>query len=112
MLTCCRRKQIHNKKLCPKLSKPPATPSKPTRIPAIRKLPLPDLLKEKHILQEYAESFPDLGCLGASIYFMTKGDMPVHRVRVAKRDKEKVALDQYEQEEIIKKMEDHPMLFK
>ena len=108
-LTCNHQEQTHNN--CPKLCTPPPTPSKPIKIPAIRKLPPPGQLKEEHILQEYAETFSGLGCLGSPVHFMTKDNMspiqmPVHRVPVAKREKEKVALDRYEQEGIIKKVEE------
>ena len=76
-----------------------------------RKLPPPCQLKKEHILQEYAENFSGLGCLGPPVHFTTKDNMspiqmPFHRVPVAKREKEKVALDRYEQEGIIKKVEE------
>ncbi|CAB4002182.1 Hypothetical predicted protein [Paramuricea clavata] len=108
-LTCNHQEQTHNN--CPKLCTPPPTPSKPIKIPAVRKLPPPGQLKEEHILQEYAETFSGLGCLGPPVHFTTKDNMspiqmPVHRVPVAKREKEKVALDRYEQEGIIKKVEE------
>ena len=108
-LTCNHQEQTHNN--CPKLCTPPPTPSKPIKIPAIRKLPPPGQLKEEHILQEYAETFSGLGCLGPPVHFTTKDNMspiqmPVHRVPVAKREKGKVALDRYEQEGIIKKVEE------
>ena len=108
-LTRNHQEQTHNN--CPKVCTPPPTPSKPIKIPAIRKLPPPGQLKEEHILQEYAETFSGLGCLGPPVHFTTKDNMspiqmPVHRVPVAKREKEKVALDWYEQEGVIKKVEE------
>ena len=108
-LTCNHQEQTHNN--CPKLCTPLPAPSKPIKTPAIRKLPPPGQLKEEHILQEYAETFSGLGCLGPPVHFTTKDNMspiqmPVHTVPVAKREKEKVALDRYEQEGIIKKVEE------
>ena len=51
-LTCNHQEKTHNN--CPKLRTPPPTPSKPIKIPAIRKLPPSGQLKEEHILPEYA----------------------------------------------------------
>ena len=93
------------------MCKPPALPSKPITIPATRKLLQPGKLQKENILQEYSDNFYGLGCLGPLVHFTCKENvtpvqMPVHRVPVAKREKEKIALDRYEEAGIIKKVEE------
>ena len=80
----------------------PATPSpsKPIMIPSKRRLAPPGKLTKEDILKKYPGNFEGLGCLGPPVHFEVKADvspvqMPIHRVPVAKRIKEKKALDRY-----------------
>lgn len=91
----------------------PATPSpsKPIMIPSKRRLAPPGNLTKEDILTQYPENFEGLGCLGPPVHFEVKADvspvqMPIHRVPVAKRMKEKEALDRYTAAGIIKKVEE------
>ena len=57
-------------------------------------------LTKEDILKQYPENFEGLGCLGPPVHFEVKADvspvqMPIHRIAVAKRIKEKEALDRY-----------------
>lgn len=96
-----------------KLQGYPATPSpsKPIKIPSRRHLPPAGELTKEDILQQYPENFEGLGCLGPPVHFEVKTDvspiqMPIHRVPVAKRLREKEALDRYVAAGIIKKVEE------
>ena len=91
----------------------PATlsPSKPIMITSKRRLAPPGQLTMEDILTQYPENFKGLGCLGPPVHFEVKVDvspvqMPIHRVPVAKRIKEKEALDRYTAAGIIKKVEE------
>ena len=86
-------------------------PSFPITIPADRHLPPPGRLSKEDILQEYADNFKGQGFLGPPVRFKLRDDitpiqMPVHRVPVAKREKEKITLDRYCQEGIMMKVEE------
>ena len=98
--------QEHLSNDSPSLCKPPPLPSKPITIPATRNLPPPGQLGKDDILQEYSDNFNGLGCLAKCKDNVTPVQMPVHRVPVPKRAKEKTALDPYEQAGIIKKVEE------
>ena len=108
--TPCSHPEIsHNN--TPPAEKPAPSPSKPIKIPAKRCLPPPGRLTQDHILQQYAENFEGLGYLGPPVHFEVKSNvspvqMPIHRVPVAKRIKEKEALDEYAAAGIITKEEE------
>ena len=89
--------------------KPPPQPSLPLHIPSSRKLPPPGELTQHDLLTQYSENFEGIGNLGPPIHFKVNTDvtpvqMPVHRVPVAKRAKEKEALQKYEDAGIIVKV--------
>ena len=80
-------------------------------IPSKRRLAAPGELTKENVLQQYPENFEGLGYLGPPVHFEVKADvspvqMPIHRVPVAKRIKEKEALDRYAAAGIIKRVEE------
>ncbi len=86
-------------------------PSSPIKIPAERKLPPPGQLEKHHITTQYKTTFEGLGYLGPPVSFkldhdITPVQMPVHRIPLAKRSKEKEALDRYTDLGIIAKVHD------
>jgi hypothetical protein len=88
---------------------PDPCPSKPIQIPRSRKIPAPGRLSKEAILDEYADVFKGLGCLGPPVSFkvdesVTPVNMPVHRVPVSKREKEKETLTRYEEAGILVKV--------
>ena len=87
------------------------SPSKPIMIPSKRRLAAPGELTKENVLQQYPENFEGLGCLGPPVHFEVNTDvspvqMPIHRVPVAKRIKEKEALDRYAAAGVIKRVEE------
>ena len=95
----------------PSRDKSEPSPSKLILIPTKRCLPPPGELTQEHILQQYPENFEGLGCLGRPVHFKVKSNispvqMPIHRVPVAKRIKEKEALDRDVAAGVIKKEEE------
>ncbi len=88
---------------------PPPCPSKPIKLPCARKLPSPGSLTKNDLLTEYEDVFKGLGYLGPPVSFsiddtVTPVSMPVHRVPVSKRQKEKETLDRYEKAGILVKV--------
>ena len=85
--------------------------SKPIHIPRSRRLPPAGQLTKDAVLREYKDSFQGLGYLGPPVHFQMKTDvtpvqMPNHRVPVAKRKKEKEALDRYVALGIMEKVDE------
>lgn len=83
----------------------------PVSIPPTRRLPPPGKLTRKDILREYSTNFEGIGLMGPPVRFKLRENhipvqMPVHRVPIAKREKEKIALDHYEKAGIITKVRD------
>ena len=84
---------------------------KTIQIPLSRRLPPAGELTKDAILREYKSSFQGLGYLGPTVHFQMKADvmpvqMPNHRVPVAKREKEKEALDRYVTLGIMEKVDE------
>ena len=85
--------------------------SRPAMVPVQRKLGTPGQLTKENILEQYKDNFKGLGNLGPPVHFELRQDitpvqMPVHRVPVAKRDKEKAALDRYVELGIMAKVDE------
>ena len=85
--------------------------SRPATVPARKKLGAPGQLTKENILEQYKDSFEGLGNLGPPVHFELRQDiapvqMPVHRVPVAKREKEKAALDRYVELGIMSKVDE------
>jgi len=69
----------------------------------------PSRLTRQAILTKYEDTFKGIGCLGPTVHFKLKEDthpvqMPIHRVPVTKRAKEKRAIDNYVKAGILKKV--------
>ena len=94
----------------PNECKPVPCPStKPIQISPTRKLPVPGRLRMSDVLGQYKDVFQGLGCIGTPVTFklddtVTPINMPVHRVPISKRQKEKEALQRYEDAGILKKV--------
>ena len=85
--------------------------SRPATVPVQRKLGTPGQLTKENILEQYKHNFEGLGNLGPPVHFELRQDitpvqMLVHRVPVAKRDKEKAALDRYVELWIMAKVDE------
>jgi len=68
-----------------------------------------ECLTRQAILTKYADTFKGIGSLGPTVHFKLKEDthpvqMPIHRVPVTKRAKEKQAIDNYVKAGILKKV--------
>ena len=68
-------------------------------------------LNKNDILTHFSENFSGIGCLQPPVSFVTKPNitpiqMPVHRVPVSKRAKEKAAIDHYVKAGILKKVQE------
>jgi len=66
-------------------------------------------LTRESVLTKYEDTFKGIGCLGPTVHFKLKEDthpvqMPIHRVPVTKRVKEKQAIDNYVKAGILKKV--------
>ena len=66
-------------------------------------------LEKSDITTHYAKNFSRIGCLKPPVSFTTRPEvtpvqMPIHRVPISKRAKEKVAIDQYVRAEILVKV--------
>ncbi len=69
------------------------TTNAPIMIPGNRNLPPTGQWTKEAILQEYEQTFKGIGLLGPPVHFKTdESVLPVHRVPVAKRVKEKQAI--------------------
>ncbi len=106
-VSCDHTKAIHQG--TPTGCKPPPSPSEPIQIPISRNLPPAGHLLKQDVLREYADNFGGIGCLGPEVHFKTAEDaMPIlmllHRVSIAKRGKEKAALDRYIKAGILKRV--------
>lgn len=71
--------------------------------------PLSRPLLKEDILSTYSSSFSGIGCLQPPVTFRTKPDippiqMPIHRVPISKRQKEKDAIAKYVKEGILEKV--------
>ena len=89
--------------------KPKPKPSRPVSIPGSRNLPKAGKLTKAAVLKQYDEVFNGLGHLGPPVSFkidpnVTPVSMPVHRIPVAKRAKEKETLDRYVKAGILAKV--------
>ena len=74
-----------------------------------RQLPPPGRLRKEDILDQYTTTFEGLGQLGPPVQFQVDDrvqpvQMPVHRIPVAKREREKQALDRYVEQGVIAKV--------
>ena len=92
---------------------PSPSPSKPIQLFSKRQLPPPGQLRKEDILDQYADTFEGLGQLGPPVHFQVDErvqpvQMPVHRIPVAKREREKQALDRYTEQGVIAKLNDQP----
>lgn len=111
-LHCGHMEQIHSIMDTQNVCRPtPAPTTKPIQIPQSRCLPPPGKLEKDHVLKEYPQNFSGMGHLGPPVKFKLKEDMlpvqmPIHRVPVAKREKEKAALQKYVEAGIIAKVEE------
>ncbi|KXJ07207.1 Retrovirus-related Pol polyprotein from transposon opus [Exaiptasia diaphana] len=108
-LTCNHQKQMENKTPRPCTKTP--TPSHKITIPRNRRLPKAGELTKDDILKEYADNFQGLGNLGPPVHFQMDQtvhpvQMPVHRIPVAKRQKEKETLDRYVEKGIMAKVDE------
>ena len=91
---------IHSVISAPHQCQPSPSPSfclKPLEIPGSRKLSRPVSLRKDEVLDQYKDNFEGMGLLGPPVHFQVKENikpvqMPVHRVSVAKWEKEKKAL--------------------
>lgn len=68
-------------------------------------------LNKQDVLSRYKDTFQGIGCMEPSVHFKLKEDahpvqMPIHRVPVTKRLKEKQAIDKYVSAGILKKVEE------
>lgn len=77
-------------------------------IPSKGRLAPPEELTKEKLLQKYPENFEGFDYFGAPVHFeiyagISPVQMPIHRVPVAKRIKEKESLDRYAAAGIIKK---------
>ena len=84
---------------------------KPLDIPGSQKLSRPGSLRNDEVPDQYKENFEGIGLLGPPVHFQVNDNvipvqMPVHRVPVAKREKEKEDLNRYMSAGIITKMEE------
>lgn len=80
--------------------KPLPSPSQQIKIPSNRKLPPAGQLKKDDILTEYSDCFKGIGLLGPPVHFTVNESvspiqMPVHRIPISKRVKEKATLQRY-----------------
>ena len=92
-MACNHLRQLHETTANP--CNPAPSPSKPIKILSKRQLPLPGQLRKEDILDQYADTFKGLGQLGPPIHFQVDENvqpvqMPVHRIPVAKREREKL----------------------
>ena len=88
---------------------PSPAPSPPIMVTSNRRLPPPGSLTEGDVLSQYSDSFEGIGNLGPPVHFQVDEhvrpvQMPVHRIPVAKRTREKEALDKYIAEFFIAKV--------
>ena len=110
--SCDHVQAIHSVISTPHQCQPSPSPSlKPLEIPGSRKLSRPGSLRKDEVLDQYKDNFEGIGLLGPPVHFQVKENvipvqMPVHRVPVAKREKEKEALDRYTSAGIITKVEE------
>ena len=91
--------------------KPVPLPSRPIHIPANRKLPPPGQLQKEDILATYKGCFSGIGKLGPPVHFsvdtsVSPVQMPIHRVPLAKREKEKITIQRYVEMGILAKVEE------
>ena len=106
-LSCNHLQQVHEVTADP--CQPAPSPSVPLKVTSNRQLPPPGSLTKANILEQYADSFEGLGNLGPPVHFQIDESvqpvqMPVHRIPVAKREKEKEALDRYVKEGVLAKV--------
>lgn len=106
-MACNHLRQLHETTANP--CTPASSPSKPIKITSNRQLPLPGQLRKEDILDQYADTFEGLGQLGPPVHFQVDENvqpvqMPVHRLPVAKREREKQALDRYVEQGVITKV--------
>ena len=85
--------------------------SRPATVPVRKKLGAPGQLTKENILEQYKDNFEGLGNLGPPVHFELRQDitpvqMPVHRVPVAKHEKEKAALDRFVELGIMSKVDE------
>ena len=104
---CNHLQQIHE--ITTDQCHPSPSPSPPIMITSNRRLPPPGSLTKGDVLSQYSDSFEGIGNLGPPVHFQVDEhvrpvQMPVHRIPVAKRTREKEALDKYTAEGIIAKV--------
>ena len=80
-----------------------------------RPLPTNKPITKEDVLSHYAESFTGIGCLQPPVSFTVKHDvvpiqMPIHRVPLSKREKEKAAIDRYVAEGILESARTNTMV--
>ena len=104
---CNHLQQIHQ--ITTDQCHPSPSPSPPIMVTSNRRLPPPGNLTKGDVLSEYSDSFEGIGNLGPPVHFQVDEhvrpvQMPVHRIPVAKRTREKEGLDKYTAEGIIAKV--------
>ena len=105
-MACNHLRQLHETTANP--STPAPSPSKPIKVLSKRQLPLPGQLRKEDILDQYANTFKGLGQLGPPVHFQVDENvqpmqMSVHRIQLAKREREKQVLDPYVEQGVIVK---------
>ena len=106
-MACNHLQQLHEATANP--CNPSLSPCKPIQLLSKRQLPPPGRSRKKDILDQYATTFEGLGQLGPPVHFQVDErvqpvQMPVHRIPVAKREREKQALDRYVEQGVIGKV--------
>ena len=87
-------------------------PTQPTSNNSDHRCPPPQLLLKEDILNCFSSTFSGIGCLQPPVLFRTKPgippiQMPIHRVPICKRVKEKLAIENYIKEGVLLKVQDH-----
>ena len=100
---CNHLQQIH------KITTDQCHPSPSPSVTSNCRLPPPSSLTKGDVLSQYSDSFEGISNLGPPVHFQVDEhvrpvQMPVHRIPVAKRTREKEALDKYTAEGIIAKV--------
>ena len=106
-MTCNHLRQLHEATANP--CNPLPSPSKPIKVLSNQQLPPPGKLRKEDILDQYADTYEGLGELGPPVHFQIDESiqpvqMPVHRIPVAKRERENQALDRYVEQGVIAKV--------
>ena len=106
-MACNHLQQLHE--ATANACNPSPSPSKPIQLLLKRQLPPSGRLRKEDILDQYAATFEGLGQLDLPVHFQVHErvqpvQMPVHRILVAKREREKQVPDRYVEQGIIVKV--------